>query len=77
MSNQNCDFPKRHQSTEQAIPTTIIPTDRLVLDFADYLRADPTEKLNVLTKMAAPTLTRGRFKVPDKLLAMLKDVNNP
>jgi integrase/recombinase XerD len=42
-----------------------------------YLRADPTEKLNVLTKMAAPTLTRGRFKVPDKLLAMLKDVNNP
>lgn len=38
-----------------------------------YLRADPTEKLEALTKMAAPTLTRGQFKAPDKLLEMLKD----
>lgn len=36
-----------------------------------YLRADPTEKLAALAKMAAPTLQRGRFRVPDKLLAML------
>ena len=42
-----------------------------------YLRADPTEKLEALTKMVAPTLTRGHFKAPDKLLEMLKDVNKP
>ncbi len=36
-----------------------------------YLRADPTEKLEALAKMAPPTLQRGRFKAPDKLLAML------
>jgi site-specific recombinase XerD len=39
-----------------------------------YLRADPTEKLEALTKSIAPTLTRGRFKAPDKLMAMLKGV---
>lgn len=38
-----------------------------------YLRADPTEKLQVLTKAASPILTRGQFKAPDKLLAMLKE----
>lgn len=37
-----------------------------------YLRADPTEKLEALGKMTPPTLQRGRFKVPDKLLAMLR-----
>ena len=42
-----------------------------------YLRADPTEKLEILTKMAAPMLKRGRFKAPDKLLAMLNDVIKP
>ncbi|MEO5376026.1 MAG: site-specific integrase [Alphaproteobacteria bacterium] len=40
-----------------------------------YLRADPTGKLEALTKTAAPTLTRGRFNAPDKLLAMLKEVS--
>jgi integrase/recombinase XerD len=37
-----------------------------------YLRADPTEKLEALAAMAAPALQRGRFRAPDKLLAMLK-----
>lgn len=36
-----------------------------------YLRADPTEKLEALAAMAPPMLTRGRFRAPDKLLAML------
>jgi integrase/recombinase XerD len=37
-----------------------------------YLRADPTEKLEALAAVMPPTLRRGRFKAPDKLLAMLK-----
>ena len=37
-----------------------------------YLRADPTEKLNALLATTPPTLRRGRFRPPDKLLAMLK-----
>ena len=39
-----------------------------------YLRADPTEKLEMLTAMAPLTLRRGRFSAPDKLIAMLNDV---
>jgi integrase/recombinase XerD len=37
-----------------------------------YVRADPTEKLEALAAMTAPSLQRGRFRAPDKLLAMLK-----
>src|SRR5438067_13899351 len=36
-----------------------------------YLRADPTEKLEALAAMVPPTLKTGRFRAPDKLLAML------
>ena len=36
-----------------------------------YLRADPTEKLEALAAMAPPMLTPGRFRAPDKLLALL------
>jgi integrase/recombinase XerD len=36
-----------------------------------YLRADPTEKLEALSVMTPPTLRRGCFRAPDKLLAML------
>jgi site-specific recombinase XerD len=42
-----------------------------------YLRADPTEKLKALTAMEPPTLKRGRFTVPDKLMAMLAEATNP
>ncbi len=41
-----------------------------------YLRADPTEKLEALTAMGPPTLQRGRFTVPDKLMAMLAEAGN-
>jgi site-specific recombinase XerD len=37
-----------------------------------YLRADPTEKLEAMASLAPPTLRRGRFRPPDKLLAMLR-----
>jgi len=37
-----------------------------------YLRADPTEKLEAMTSLAPPTLRRGQFRPPDKLLAMLR-----
>jgi len=37
-----------------------------------YLRVDATEKLAVLEARAAPSLRRGRFEAPDKLLAMLR-----
>ncbi len=36
-----------------------------------YLRADPSEKLEALNATSAPNLTAGRFRPPDKLLAML------
>jgi integrase/recombinase XerD len=36
-----------------------------------YLRADPTEKLEALAAMTPPTLKPGRFRAPDKLMAML------
>lgn len=37
-----------------------------------YLRADPSEKLAVLEESVAPSLRRGRFQPPDRLLAMLR-----
>jgi integrase/recombinase XerD len=37
-----------------------------------YLRADPTAKLEALAVMAPPMITPGRFRTPDKLLAMLR-----
>jgi integrase/recombinase XerD len=37
-----------------------------------YLRADPTEKLEAFAAMAPLGLQRGKFQVPDKLMAMLK-----
>lgn len=37
-----------------------------------YLRADPTEKLEALEAGVAPSLRRGRFRAPDKLLEMLR-----
>lgn len=37
-----------------------------------YLRADPTERLEALATLLPPTVKPGRFKSPDKLLAMLK-----
>jgi site-specific recombinase XerD len=37
-----------------------------------YLRADPTEKLEALAAVMPPSLKRGRFRAPDKLIAMLK-----
>ncbi len=39
-----------------------------------YLRADPTEKLEALAAMQPPTLIRGSFKAPDKVIAVLHDV---
>ena len=36
-----------------------------------YLRADPSEKLEALAAMEPPMLKPGRFRAPDKLLAML------
>jgi integrase/recombinase XerD len=36
-----------------------------------YVRADPTEKLDALGAVIPPSLRRGRFTVPDRLIAML------
>ena len=38
---------------------------------ASYLRTDPSEKLEALAAMKAPMLKPGRFRAPDKVLAML------
>lgn len=39
-----------------------------------YLRADPTEKLETLMATTPPSLKRGRFKAPDTLVAMLRNI---
>jgi len=39
-----------------------------------YLRADPSEKLEVLMATTPPSLWPGKFKAPDKLLAMLGSI---
>lgn len=40
-----------------------------------YLRADPTEKLEALSSMLPPSVSKGRFRVPDELLAMLTETS--
>jgi len=40
-----------------------------------YLQADPSEKFETLNAGMPLTLQRGKFKAPDKLLAMLKNRN--
>ncbi len=37
-----------------------------------YLRADPTEKLETMSAIVPPSLKRGRFRPPDKLIASLR-----
>jgi site-specific recombinase XerD len=37
-----------------------------------YLRADPTDKLEAMEAVIPPTLRRGKFTVPDKLIASLQ-----
>ena len=39
-----------------------------------YLRVDPGEKLAILAANTAPTVPKGRFRTPDKLLAMLAEI---
>ncbi len=41
-----------------------------------YTRADPTEKLEAITAIVPPHLRKGRFRPPDKLIALLKDKSN-
>lgn len=42
-----------------------------------YLRADPTEKLEMIAGTSMPGLKPGRFRPPDKLLAMLAGKSGP
>jgi len=37
-----------------------------------YVRADPTEKLEAIEAVVPPSLRKGKFRPPDKLLALLK-----
>jgi integrase/recombinase XerD len=37
-----------------------------------YLRADPTDKIDAIEAVMPPTLRRGQFTVPDKLIASLR-----
>ena len=37
-----------------------------------YVRADPTEKLEAMEAVVPPSLRKGKFRPPDKLLALLK-----
>src|SRR5262249_48462599 len=37
-----------------------------------YTRVDPTDKMTAIRLMVPPTLRKGRFRPPDKLIAVLK-----
>jgi len=37
-----------------------------------YTRADPSEKLDAINSITPPKLRKGRFRPPDKLIALLK-----
>ena len=37
-----------------------------------YVRADPTEKLEAIEAVVPPSLRKGKFRPPDKLLELLK-----
>jgi integrase/recombinase XerD len=37
-----------------------------------YVRADPTEKLEAIEAVVPPSLRKGKFRAPDKLIALLK-----
>jgi site-specific recombinase XerC len=37
-----------------------------------YLRADPIDKLDVIETVTPPSLRRGQFTVPDRLIATLQ-----
>ncbi len=39
-----------------------------------YTRTDPSEKLDAVDSMTPPSLKKGRFRPPDKLIALLKDI---
>jgi len=38
-----------------------------------YLRADPTEKIEAIEAIVPPSLKRGKFRVPDKLMELLNN----
>jgi integrase/recombinase XerD len=40
-----------------------------------YTRTDPTEKIEAIDRLTPPTLKRGRFRPPDKLIALLRSRN--
>jgi hypothetical protein len=59
------------------------PVDRIALERQNsehapktttevYVRADPTEKLVAFEAVVPPSLRKGKFRPPDKLLALLK-----
>ena len=37
-----------------------------------YLRADPTEKLDAISLVTPPSLRKGRFTAPDRLIELLR-----
>jgi integrase/recombinase XerD len=37
-----------------------------------YVRADPTEKLEAIEAVVPPSLRKGKLRLPDKLLVLLK-----
>ena len=41
-----------------------------------YTRADPSEKLEAINAIVPPHLRKGKFRPPDKLIALLKDKFN-
>lgn len=41
-----------------------------------YVRADPTEKLEILAATSIPRLRKGSFRPPDKIIALLKGQDN-
>ena len=40
-----------------------------------YTRADPTEKLEAINAIVPPSMRKGVFRPPDKLIALLRDIS--
>ena len=40
-----------------------------------YVRADPSEKLEAIEAVVPPSLRKGKFRPPDKLLMLLKGMS--
>ena len=70
LSISNCLWPALHFGDIRKVALWLGHASALSTEID--VRADPSEKLEALVTITPPTLRRGRFTPPDKLLALLR-----